>query len=399
MEIKVNKLKPLNFTIKYLLILTLIFISCGKEIDVEELKSIVEENILVFQESDELSDLTNIFENNEVVIFGETHYVQEHQDFIIDLLPDLSSSGYRVVYQELFHCFNWIVEDYINGKREDLPEFLLYFDATLIDGIKAFNNTVADEFKIGFRYMDVNHWKSNFTRSIEEIEKTIGPQSFFNDIKNVAVDTRDYTTTLQNTIGLLSQNENEFKSELGDRWYERIFEMIEVEIMSSNFRTERNSSSREKFMFDQIVSGLEDDSGNKVIINTGMFHGQKQTYMGENIMRIGQLLDASSWNVYSIAFIGVKGETKPSFDATENNLFDLVENASDENLIRIIDDISGKTISFLSLQNEVFISEKVKVSYTSSTKIEATIGLQFDAIISYPAISTLQSMDIYDWRK
>ena len=120
MEIKVNKLKSLHFTIKYFLFLTLIFISCGKEIDVQELKSIVEENILVFQESHELSDLTNIFDNNEVVIFGETHYVQEHQDFLVSQLASLSAAGYRVVFDELFHCFSWMVEDYLDVYRKIL---------------------------------------------------------------------------------------------------------------------------------------------------------------------------------------------------------------------------------------------------------------------------------------
>lgn len=361
-----------------------------------EVKDRIEDSIVVFEKNTFPSQLSDILSDNKLVIFGETHYVQEHQEFIVSILPYLSFQGYTVIFQELFHGFNWMVEDYINGELNNLPEVILYFDATLIEGIKAFNATVDEDQKISLIYMDMNHWQSNFLKSVEEIEKNLGPVELFSNIKNV--NPNKAKDQLEEILVLMKDQEARYKLEFGLRWYQRIIDMIEAEILSVDYRNQRNGSDREQFMVNNITSFLETHPGQKGMINTGMFHGQKKTYMGEPIKRLGQILKDQNLSMFSIAFIGLKGTTKSTFDATEKISFDLIQNASNDDIILILDELSSPNLSFLPLRHQSY-EKDVTISFTSQTTISAPIGQQFDGIITYPEISILKSMDIYDWRK
>jgi hypothetical protein len=128
-----------------------------------------------------------------------------------------------------------------------------------------------------------------------------------------------------------------------------------------------------------------------------MFHGQKATFMGNQFPRLGQLLKDFNDKTFSIAFIGMQGETKFRFDDTNNVSFNLVQNASDRNLTKIIHNIAGENQAFLPLQHEIFNSKEQEITYDRGTTVTVPVGLQFDAIITYPRISVLESMRKYDW--
>ncbi|NNF32844.1 MAG: hypothetical protein HKN68_01970 [Saprospiraceae bacterium] len=384
--------------IHLLTILICVFIfSCSNELD-DKTAAVIEEDILIIEDSSVPKGITDFLDNSTIVLFGETHYVQEHQEFIVRLLPELSERGYKIIYQELFHCFTWMVEDYINGDINELPEFLHFFDDTLIRGLKSFNETVPEGARIELRYMDVNHWKSNFSRSIEEMEKIIGPSSLFDKLKNTIPDEADYLTNLISANNLMINDKQKYQNELGVKWYDRILEMIGIEIKSHNHRTIRNNGEREKVMAEIITLGINESLSSKHLINTGMFHAQKEIFMGQKIDRLRQLLDKEFTNLNSLVFIGMRGKYKNAFDSNDKITFDLTDDASSNSMINLIDKISENHMSFLPLKNDVF-NDDVEINYTPETKVNAPIGQQFDAIITYPEIGVLESMDVYDYRK
>ena len=375
----------------------ILFISCSEELD-DKIVSIIEDDIQLIDNPTDSKGISDLLNENDIVLFGETHYVQEHQEYIVGLLPELSNQSYNIIYQELFHCFTWIIEDYINGEIDELPELIHYFDDTLIRGLKAFNESVPVDAQIKLRYMDVNHWTSNFLRSIEEMEKIIGPISILSNLKNTIPDETDYLSNLISINSLLNNEKQKYQDELGVKWYNRILEMVDIEIKSYNFRTIRNDAQREEIMAEIISLGANESPGRKQLINTGMFHAQKEVFMGVKINRLRQLLDKEFNSVYSLVFIGMRGLYKNTFDGTKKIGFDLAEDVSSNNVIKLIDNIAGNKLSFLPLNNDVFTDE-IEISYTPRTKVNAPIGRQFDAIITYPAIKVLESMDVYDYRK
>ena len=135
-------------TLLLLMVFFMIFAACKKPRIDEAVRKVIEEETEVFASQQVPGGLIEAMDRNEVLLFGETHYVQQHQEYIVSILPELSSRGYRVIFDELFHCFSWMVEDYISGARDALPEFILFFNETLIEGIKDFNQSVPDSLKI-----------------------------------------------------------------------------------------------------------------------------------------------------------------------------------------------------------------------------------------------------------
>lgn len=383
---------------RILFLICIVIISCQKEVLDSEVQRVVEEQLVVFDRNQNPPvALTDILDDSEIVIFGETHYVQQHQDFVVSLLPVLHAKGYRVIFDELFHGFSWMVEDYINGEISVLPEFILYFNETLIEGVKAFNSQVPERERFRLVYMDVNHWVTNFTTCILEIEKILGTQPAFSSLKGTGVDSDVYLNSLQGIYQSLISDREQFISMWGTQWYERILNVFAVEIESSKFRRNRIDRDREAVMYDNIVTVMRELQNAKVVINTGMFHGQKKTFMGNQIPRLGQLFMHENSRTSSIAFVGLRGEIKRRYDDAQNITIDLPHNASADDLVKAVDQMAGDEMSLMPLSDVVF-SGNVKVSYDYATTVTAPIGRQFDAMITYPQISTLHSMDVYDYQ-
>ncbi len=380
-------------------IITIVCFSCEEEkIGKSEVSEVIKNEIVIFEKGNIPILLEEYLAENDITIFGETHYVQQHQEFISLLLPELSALGYRVILDEQFHCFNWMIEDYINDDIEELPEFLLYFNEAIIESIKDFNRSVEESSRFQLAYMDVNHWKSNFIRCIEEIENIIGTQNVFVPVKNAQVDSESYRDNLQLLMSQLESDSIKYTSLWGTKWYKRLSQIIPVEILSSEFRTTQNRELRESVMYHNITKVIRDNNSSKFLINTGMFHGQKNVYMGENLNRIGKRLTANFAKTFSMAFIGMRGERKQSFTDENNILFNLSQSTSADDIVHQIYELAPNEMLLLPLDNNIFTDENIKITYIQGTTVNAPIGKQFDAIIVYPEISTLESMSTYNWQ-
>ncbi len=382
-----------------LFILIFLTISCNKEKLDNEVKTAIQTELSIFEAGDLPIDFTSALAENDIMIFGEMHYTQQQQDFISTILPIIHNNGYRIILEEYPHCWSWIVEDYVAGERDELPEYILFFQETTATAIRAFNETIVGDQKIRLAYMDVNHWTTNFPTAIEEVEAEIGIQPFFDNVRNATVDDGNYLTILVNIEGMLLTEAEDFKTTWGEKWYQRILDMVTVEISSSAYRTERDHQHREMTMLGNINNFLSVHENEKALINTGRRHGLKSRYPGESFDRIGKLLHDTNDKTFSIAFVGMSGEQKKTFDSQATDTFDLPGSSDSNDAIQLIDDTAGGQMSYLPLQNEVFRNKDVKISFSPGNTMQEPIGKFYDGILTYPSVTILESMGKYDWQQ
>lgn len=367
------------------------------EID-EATYSIVENDLSLIIDQQLPEDLVNNLAQSEVVVFGETHYVQEHQEFLVSILPQLSELGYNYVFDELFHAFSWVVQDYVNGERDEIPEFIRFFNQELIEGIKAFNATVDDDHKMNLVYFDINHWRDNFTKALDLVELEIGDQPIFEEIFMQTANSSAYIMALGSLQEILSDQEANYRTEWGDLWYDRLVDMLEVELVSVQFRNARDDRAREEKMFDNLMTYVDFNTSSKYLVNTGMSHAQKNNYMSNSTTRIGAMLANITDNLHTMSFIGLSGERKFRFYDTDHLAFDLSQSVSTNDMTKYLAEFSANQMSYLPLSDDHFSANLQKISYSEGTTIFAHVGRQFDAIVCYPSISILDSMDEFDWQ-
>jgi hypothetical protein len=288
-----------------------------------------------------------------------------------------------------------MIEDYINGEINDLPEYIRLFDHYLLEAKRGFNSQLPEAERFQYYFMDVNHSKDNFISSILEIEKVLGEQSVFDDVQSQPLDSKAYQSSLAALKTKLQQEQTQWESQWGSKWYERITETVEVEIKSSEYRVNGDEKLREQIMLDNILAKMPNDPSVKALVNCGMFHAQKQTLMGESYTRLARFLeDAFPSETYSVASVGIQGERLQNFADEQPESFNLLKDTKKRDLIRIIGEEAGDKLSFLPLTDPIF-QEDMVVTYTAGSKQVVPPGAQFDAIVAYPYISVLESISTY----
>lgn len=377
--------------------LFLLHSSCKKANLIKEVRPIVEAEIVPISPQELPPEFVRTFEENDVVFFGETHYKQEHQDFIVSLLPFLSEKGYTIILDEGMQAFNWMLEDYLNGNRDSLPSTPLFFKETLIEGIKAHNQTVEDSQKIQLQNFDVNHWNDVYKKSVAAIEEELGELWFFDGIDRSRETSFYYKDWIQHLMYSFNGDSEFFRDTLGDIWYKRIRALSENELESFDFRNSKKNEIREEMMFENIKRIKAKNPGVKILINTGLNHAQLITHMDEDIERVAQKVKRSIFKTASISFLSLEGEYRTAFDSSTKT-FDLAEESSKHNLIHTIIETGGYQQNYLSLQDPIFTEDSFPIIFSPGGEFDAIpIGEVFDALIILPKVTVLESMEKYHW--
>jgi len=377
----------------YILIL-FIFSSCTTRRAV--LKSVVEKNLVRFTKNEIPVKLIEQIQDKRIIVLGETHYIQEHHVFISNLFDELSKVNKQIVFlQELPSAFNWMLDDFFNMKIDTLPESLKYFDEYLFKKVQKTNLEKSTNCKISYFYIDINHGKS-FLTSIIESEKIIGTQTEFQRIKNVSFDSEEYTAELNKLLESITINKKHLISKWSERWYDRYFKMINNEVISCEYRKNNKNAIREKFMFNSIKEYANNYKNAKIIVNCGMYHGQKDSQLS-SYKKAGEMLNKYFINsTYTLAFIGMKGWSKNAHWYNKTIKYNLLDKANNNNLVKIIAENSNSLNTFLPLFNPVF-ERKTIISYHIGKEKKVIPKKQFDGIVTYNYIGILNSMKKYEF--
>ena len=378
-----------------LLLLALIITGACNKVGIHELESIVDDKLVLFAKTEIPGELKDLVEVKRILILGETHYVQEHHEYISLLLDQYGPEGLCFI-NEFSNAHNWMIEDYIRGEIDHLPYSLRLLNHLWIEKIREINLASGPPYPIEFCFMDVNHWKDDFKNSIIESEIINGEQSIFAHIKILKADTDGYLRALYSLQELLEGESETCINTWGEKWYERYKTMVDLELESCLYRLSPDEERREMVMLRIVQSRLVPTPGLRAFINGGIYHAQKESLMGSNIKRLRALLEETyPDNICSLAFIGISGLRKYKFDDPEPISFDILKTAKQNDLIRIMGEKAGTYMSLLNLEDAIF-DEEIDVTYTAGA-LRVAPGRQFDALISYPGITILESLSDFSY--
>ena len=106
---------------KKLLSISLIFltaftaISCSKvpEVSNEELKQIVQHDGIPFEIQAIPEEIIDRLASHQVVVIGETHFLREHRELLVELLKELHTQGFRQLLFEWTQVADWLLDDFV----------------------------------------------------------------------------------------------------------------------------------------------------------------------------------------------------------------------------------------------------------------------------------------------
>ena len=371
-------------------------------------RGVLESEIETFAPHHVPDALIDTLASRRVVLLGETHYVQEHQEFVLELLSRLHPSGLRWFTQEMPHAYSWIVEDYVLGLRDTYPESVRRMDEYWIEGLRAFNERQSETERVRMRYNDMNHahdalllslsWMARGTPAGERIEPLVA------GVLATRPGTDEYAAAVTQLDARLVTERDAIVATLGSTWYGRIVEAVEIELRSLPIRAQHDVHARERIMIDLTMRTVADATDSIVAVNVGMYHAQKRRYMGTRQEWLGEYLAANADRfggadrLYSIAFWGFAGERIRSFMDRDPQPVPAAIERPPSNLSRQIAEVVARrdgserpeSAAFLDLSHPVF-ARRMPIAFGHSP-LRAVPARQFDAYVIFPRITILESI-------
>lgn len=330
----------------------------------------------------------NAIASCKILVLGEEHYVQEHQEFVAASLPALHKLGYRTLLIEECQAYDPIIDAYTTGKTGEIPWRLKAMNGYLLDKAREFNATIPDNQKIRVAAIDINH--GGFSESIAWVKNQIDKTDLIHVY--TGPDEAQYVNSLTALMGRLDSDRKKLEPIWSPEWYARVHEMVEIEILSLPIRKwkngEKDSEAREKIMIDLIDRRVAESSA-KIVLNCGQTHAQKLGYSdwsNYNFKRLGEYIH-HKYNSYHIAFYGVKGFKRDTWYKPDGHTVDRLAQCSNDDIVRIMAGRSGEKTAVLTLQPDLF-KEPAEVA-----GMRTCPNKQFDAYVVYPRMTVLKSLE------
>lgn len=334
-----------------------------------------------------------------LILLGESHYVQEHQEFLVALLPHLHAAGVRHLLQEDMHATAWTGEEYVMARSDLIPPVMDRFDRTLLAGLRAFNDGLPPADRIHYGGFDMNHWVGIFAEYAGEFQRRFGKVAALDPVLAAPPDSAAYQAALDALPAALAADAEALSAALGADPYALLLELVEVEAQSLRLRKLGTAGHlpREELIRARVLEVLRRAGGSPVAVNCGGFHAQKQQVFGPDFEATGswlarhpELYGGDAGRLRTFAFLGARGWRKSSFDGPPWWL-DVVGQAGPDDLIRILAEQAGPRLAFLPLDSPVFVSGAVELRWDGQAG-SGPIGAAFDGIVLYPDVSLLASL-------
>ena len=334
-----------------------------------------------------------------VLLLGETHYVQEHQDFLVRLLPSLHAAGFRVLMQEDMHIAAWTGEEYVMQRSDELPREEAALNQTLLEGLRAFNAPLAEADRIHYAGFDMNHWRI-FSAFARRFQDRFGPVPELDSLLATTPDSAEYEAALAQLPAKLGADEASLTATLGAARYAQLQGLVEVETRSLPLRRAMDGAVREHIIEDLVAAVLAEASPAAVAINTGAFHAQKERWSGPEhepfgawLVRTPEQYGGDPAALRSVAFLGAKGETQAHFYDTTTTHFDVTVDASEDDLARILAEQAAGRYAWLPFSDAMFANQGIAITWGDAPVVTPPAA-QYDALVQYPEVSVLRSLSL-----
>lgn len=354
----------------------------------------------VFSAPDAVPDaLAGALAGRRVVLFGETHYVQEHQDLLVRLLPRLHAAGFRFILQEDMQAMAWPGEEYAMLRSDELPDDVAAFDRTLLSGLRAFNAGLPEAERIHFAGFDMNHSDGMFGSAAAGFQRRFGHVPQLDAALAQAPRSSRYAAELDVAAARLEAEREAVIAVVGAARHAQLVDLVDVERKSIPVRRQFTDDAREAIIRERVVKALAAAGSAAVAVNTGMNHAQKEKFMGATSEYVGTWLakhpgayGGDPAALFSIAFTGAKGTRRSEAWTPGTWTFDVVAEAAENDLIRIVAERAAGRSAWLPLRDPIF-DEKIDLDLGRST-YTVRPRRQFDGLVVYPDVSVLESLSL-----
>jgi hypothetical protein len=379
-------------------LLAILFIatSCSlrPEISTEELAEIVQRDAVPFEAGSIPNEVLDRLASYRVVLVGETHFLREHRELMVELLRDLHARGFRQFLFEWTQAADWLLADFVNGGGLE-PDWAppLEIGGSMITAIRDLNRTLPENERIQVHAIDVTvdyGGGKAFLGSLGALVKHLPDPGPLASILAGNYETNDEQEAQIDTLQAeLDANRSDLVASWGQPWYDTVRELVEVEWISVPSRAIRESNYdksvrlREdgiKLLVDRRLQGFPHGT----LINIGSTHVQKKRLWGTDIEWLGDYLvhksQAAGGSVIVVqvtpAYIkSVAGSGIPGYDLK----------ASPENeLLRVMHQTWPDQIALLAVDDPLFSSGRVPINSESTIYVSAP-KRYFDVLILLPA--------------
>jgi erythromycin esterase-like protein len=334
-----------------------------------------------------------------VVLLGETHYVQEHQDFLVRLLPRLHAAGFRFILQEDSQAMAWPGEEYAMLRSDELPDDVAAFDRTLLSGLRAFNASLPEAERIHFAGFDMNHSDGLFGSAAAEFQRRFGQVPQLEAALGARPRSSGYAVELDTAAARLEAEREGVIAIVGAGRYAELVDLVDVERKSVPVRSQFTDDAREAIIRERVAKALAAAGSAAVAVNTGMNHAQKEKFMGATSEYVGtwlknhpEVYGGDREKMLSIAFTGGRGTRRTEAWTTGTWTFDVTKDAAENDLIRIVAEQAAGQSAWLPLPDPIF-EERIDIDLGRSI-YTVRPRRQFDAFVVYPDVSVLESLSL-----
>jgi hypothetical protein len=344
------------------------------EVSKEELEQIVQRDAVPFDAQSIPDEILDRLASHRVVLVGETHFLREHRELMVELLRELHARGFRQFLFEWTQVADWLLADYVQeGGLE--PDWAppLSIGGDMLAAIRDFNRTLPEDERIRVHGVDVTlpdyGGGESFLWSLGRLAQHLPDPGPLSSFLQGDYDTPESQTALLEALQAeLSAGRSDLAASWGQHWYDTVVEMVEVELTSVPIRAIRESNYDKSVRLredaiKQLVDSRLQDLPHGTLINFGSTHAQKERLRGTEVEWLGDYLVHKSQaadgsvivlEVSAAHIIPVPGSGNPDSDLA----------ASPENeLFRVMNQTWPNQIVFLPLDDPLFSSGRIPMNF------------------------------------
>jgi hypothetical protein len=377
-----NKAKTMLATASMAFVASLAGCSQVTEVSTTELAQVVERDGLAFSLQSIPEEVLDRLATSRVVIVGETHFLREHRQLVVELLRELHVRGFRQLLFEWTQAADWLLADFVEERGLE-PDWQppLSIGGDLLTAIRDFNRTLLDNERIQVHGIDVTlqdyGGAQSFLASLGRLTAhlaTPGPLSaFLQGEYDTAGRQQQKLETLRSE---LEARRPELMASWGEYWYETVAEMVEVELASALIRAARedhydlSARLREDAMKQTADRRLE-GYPHRTLINVGGSHAQKKRLKGTEQEWLGDYLVHKSEAVGGSAIVLVVTAARivPATGALEPD-YQLMASPENE-IFRTMSEIWPDQTVFLPVDDPLFAADGVPMNFEGTIYVGA----------------------------
>jgi hypothetical protein len=362
-------------------------------VSTEELEQIVQRDGVPFEVGSIPEKILDRLASYRVVLVGETHFLQEHRELMIDLIRELHARGFRQFLFEWTQAADWLLADFVeDGGME--PDWTPPLDVggSMIIAIRDLNRTLPEDEHIEVHAIDMTRdhgGGESFVGSLTALARHLPDQGPLAPILQGNYDTPESQEAQTETLQAeLSTRRSELIALWGEHWYDTIVEIVEVEQISIPARAILESNYDESVRLreegiKQLVDRRLRDFPYGTLINIGATHTQKKQLWGTEIEWLGDyLVHKSQVADGSVIVLAVSAAHVVSLPGSGIPDYDLAASPENE-LFRVMNQIWPDQIVFLPVDDPLFNSARVPINSEGIIHISAR-KQHFDAFVLCP---------------